>query len=234
MTDPDFPLQIESFETFDNQLQNIIQSYEDSADISSDPYIIHMLGVPGSGKTTFAQRLYYQLPAPQPTFLGFDRIMEAIPSYQAAKKRDIEEAFTEFELPARKAGYLILRRLIDLPTSVLLDHGGSAEEHPDILAYAKTHHRFRVYVVKIDVELATAKDRIEARSALTGRYTPLHYVDDRHLAIESLHNAYKDVSDTFFFIDNSACDNEEQLNEAALKIAAKIADDTGRRGTLRL
>ena len=140
-----------------------------------------------------------------------------MPTYKTAN--DKIEAFKEFELPARNAGYVALKRLLEQKSCVLFDHGGAAEGHVDILKHAKGLG-YKTAVLHITTTQDTAKNRIQHRAEQTGRHTPLHYIDDRSQLIEQLIPHYKNAADLFRSISNT-----EQISNSA-EVPKEIKDMT--------
>ncbi|MEK7801274.1 MAG: zeta toxin family protein, partial [Pseudomonadota bacterium] len=113
------------------ELKQIEEDIVGQAISSPRPFLLHMLGIPGAGKTTFLEILqqnWTKEHGTKLTLLGFDQVMQALPSYQL--NPDKPSAFAAFELPARAAGYSILESLLAKKASILFDNGGSAASHP--------------------------------------------------------------------------------------------------------
>jgi len=166
------------------------------------PVFLHMLGIPGSGKTSFVEVLVPELAKRPPVVVGFDRLMAVIPEYRDAMNR--EEAFNHYELPARAAGYFLLNELLVKRADILLDHGGSFPEHIDMLKYARDELGYRLIIVRMLTNAGTAKKRIEVRQDSEGRHTPVNYVDEREKIIGGLLKSYKNLTDYYFEILNEA------------------------------
>ena len=210
-----FPVEVSDLKSFDHPLQTIIQDYKSFSTPQKKPIFIHMLGVPGSGKTTFSLAVHQALSEKSFTRLGFDDVMQSIPRFNLLKSQNMEEAFAEYEIPARRAGYYILKNLILESKNILLDHGGSFENHIDILKYAKQEKQYQIIIVEINTDLDMAKTRLQKRSLQTGRHTPIHYVDERYEIIKSLIPSYKDIADKFFTFENNFDDDAIKLQNAA-------------------
>lgn len=200
---PPFPIQTSNLADLEFGLDKIIEDKLKAAAASARPLFVHMLGIPGAGKSTFAQALFDHLAnrlAGSLTFVGFDRVMSEIPLYQSASDR--VAAFATYELPARAAGYALLKGLVAKKASVILDHSGSAPTHVEMLRYAKGLG-YTAFMVHIQCSAETAKARILVRAEVEGRHTPLHYVDDRQKAIAELLPKYTELLHGLVMLDNS-------------------------------
>lgn len=170
----------------------------------TEPFFLHMLGIPGAGKTTFLNILQTFWAGPNPPYLlGFDQVMQAMPDYQTTE--DKIAAFEQFELPAREQGYKILEELIEKKHSVLFDNGGSASSHIDILKRAQ-ENGFEIILVSISTPIEIAKRHVDIRSISEGRHTPMTYLEDRARKLEDLRAAYLSLTPLFYEIKNDGLD----------------------------
>ncbi len=219
-----FPIATTPIDELEFDLPTVVESYLDQAVARPEPYLIHMLGVPGAGKSMVANLLAETLAAQQrpPVFVAFDQIMCAMQGYKDT--RDIVEAFAKFELPARAAGYTLISRLLPRCCDVLLDHGGSASEHPDILRFASKQYGHRTIVVHVTVDSDRAKERIIARAKKEGRHTPLEYVDTRKREIDALIPEYRAAADAYFTVDNSEDGRFEAVQKRVDEIVVAMLD----------
>ena len=180
------------------------------AETSDRPVFLHMLGVPGSGKSSAVSVLLDRLTDYPPTYVGFDRLMESIPDYQALE--DKAAAFHQYELPARAAGYSLLKRLVEKRANILLDHGGSFPQNIEMLRYARQEMGYSVIVVHIATSPETAKRRVWARQEIEGRHTPLDYIDERDQIVNRLLDGYKAVAHAYFEIPNELDMDDKEEN----------------------
>lgn len=185
-------LRIRSFE-------DIICKFLDNTKSSKFPVFIHMLGIPGAGKSTFycnnAEKFQDYL------YVSFDDIMMAHPQYQ----KDIEnlgpiDAFNKWELPARIAGYELLFRAISARKNIFFDHGGTPQCHMELLIKLKQiGYTTKMYYISCPVEEAIK--RAKEREVLTKRHTPVQLIIDRHKLIENNIETYKEIVDEFISVN---------------------------------
>lgn len=168
------------------------------------PVFLHMLGIPGAGKTTFLEILMHEWNGPSmPHLLGFDQVMQSMPAYQ--QMEDKIAAFDRFELPARDEGYRILYELMEENRSILFDNGGSAASHIDILKRA-ANKGYRLVLVAISTPVEMAQRRVDARSISEGRHTPMNYLEDRAQKLDELRTSYRSLTPHYFEIENNGLD----------------------------
>ena len=199
MTGESFPIETPSPETCFPSLLSLVSERLDAAQRRAEPFFVHTLGIPAAGKSSFSRHLHKSFPKDPPAFVAFDAIMEAMPEYKA--EPDSVHAFKLYELPARGAGYLLLKGLIDKKADILLDHSGARPDHAVLLRYAKTLG-YKIFVVRLLADKETSKARIRKRQLQEGRHTPLDYIDDRERGINALVGDYKKIADTYMEISN--------------------------------
>lgn len=167
----------------------LIQNYLQQAIAEKHPKIVHMLGIPGAGKTTYLKSYPYQ----NAVLIGFDDIMESLPCYQADKQsQGVEQAFKNWEVPAREIGYEILFQAIENRMNIIFDNGGSRSDHIELLAEMK-NQGYEVTVIHLPITQELARERAARRE----RNLPLEYIPQRMALIESLIPRYKDVANAF-------------------------------------
>lgn len=190
-------------EDLSQSLSRIEKNFLDRAAPEENPVLLHMLGIPGAGKTTFLNLLFEKWSKTRPispTLLGFDQVMQQIPAYQQTPDKIV--AFSTYELPARDAGYKIFNRLMEKKASILFDNGGSAATHPELLRVARDVHGYRIAIVEIAVPLAEARARIDTRSVVEGQHTPAVYLEDRAQKLSKLREEYMAITPYFYHIQN--------------------------------
>ncbi len=170
----------------------------------SSPIFLHMLGIPGAGKTSFINILQSNWVGQDvPVLLGFDQIMQAMPEYQSMT--DKVKAFSQFEIPAREQGYRVLDELMLKRQSLLFDNGGSAASHLEILGKAQSLG-YTLILVSIKTPIEIAKRHVDQRSISEGRHTPMQYLEDRAEKIRHLTASYRSLTPHFYEIHNDGLD----------------------------
>lgn len=192
--------------------------------MADNPIFLHMLGIPGAGKTTFLEILLEEWRGVDvPHLLGFDQVMQAMPQYQLMD--DKIAAFVEFELSARELGYKRLDALIEQKQSILFDNGGSAASHIDILRRA-TDKGYRIILVSIKTDIAAAEVRVSKRAMTEGRHTPMLYLSERAEKLAHLDQDYRALTPHFYEIDNSDQDSDA-FRKKCIEIAKAVLHDLG-------
>ena len=100
-------------------------------------------------------------------FVSFDAIMEAHPQYQKdVKELGAIKAFQKWEIPARIAGYELLRRAVATKKNIFFDHSGAPKCHQNLLKDIKKHgYKTEMYYIYCSPELAV--QRAQARELET-------------------------------------------------------------------
>ena len=163
----------------------------------SRPCFIQVSGIPGSGKSTLCQRHAQG----NQVMISFDAIMEQLPEYQ----KDIERcgnkaAFQKWEIPARVAGYELLRRAVSRKYNICLEHSGVNPAHLELLQNLKKYG-FSTEVDFILCPLNLALSRIKEREAITRRHTPESQVRERFIAAKQYLSQYQQIADKTIVYD---------------------------------
>ena len=182
----------------DDYAIDFLDEFLSSTNAHDNPTIIHMAGIPGSGKTTAAHRLLNGEYHNQDFILfDFDAIMNKIPAYRSDAQRDPKMAFMAWEKPAANIGYFLIQQLIANKRNILFDHSGTPPLHRELLTKARDSFGYttKMYYTSCDIE--TAKKRAIAREIATKRHTPEELIEYRHSLINDNIKAYKDIVDEF-------------------------------------
>lgn len=175
--------------------ESIIDQLLKNAKKHKNPCLVHMLGIPGAGKTTFwkkNQNLFSDY-----LLVSFDQIMDMLPAYAADKAAlGLKEAFARWEIPARIAGYELLKRAMDQKINIFLDHGGTPELHLALMKEVKKiGYHTKAYYLKCDVN--TAIKRAAAREQEIQRHTPKELILKRFPLVERRAEQFKEIADEF-------------------------------------
>ena len=178
--------------------EEIICKYLSGISSSDYPSFVHMLGIPAAGKSTFYKNNRDKFK--DYIFVSFDAIMEAHPQYQKdVKELGSVEAFKKWEIPARVAGYELLRRAVAAKKNVFFDHSGAPQCHQDLLKNIKKQgYKTEMYYIYCSQELAV--QRAQARELETKRHTPVNLITERIESIEKSIETYKTIVDKFVSI----------------------------------
>lgn len=165
------------------------------------PIIDHMLGIPGSGKSTYVQKYKDSgRLAHDAVILSFDQIMESLPGYQTdALLLGAKAAFNKWEMAARAIGYTILAEATQRAINVVFDHGGatgSRHGHVNLLKVLKEQYGYTVRMHHIDAPMDICLQRVSRRS----RHLDPQVIPVRHAILASLIPDYK--ANAHFFLNS--------------------------------
>ena len=171
-----------------------------NAPSSDNPRLVHMLGIPAAGKSTFYRQNKEQFK--DYLFIGFDFIMEKIPQYHNdIKELGSVQAFKNWELPARIAGYELLRRAIEEKKNIFFDHGGTPVCHRELLSnIQKMGYHTTMYYIDCPVDIAL--QRAAEREKITKCHTPPQMIVDRCSLIKENLPVYKNLVNEFKQLKN--------------------------------
>lgn len=219
-----FPVVLPPLSALPSALQQSIAQVCANAVSVSHPYLLHTIGVPGSGKSALLAALQGAMPEAVP--LSFDRMMIGLTEYRQLAALNGEQAFYKYEVPARQAGYYALRLLLEQRAPILFEHSAAAVEHPKLLRHAKGLG-YRVVMAHLQVTPESAARRVQARG---GRHTPPDYIPDRARLIAELLPAYEAVADIIIPIfnpDRLEAELAEIYQEYAGRVRAALLDSVG-------
>ena len=189
------PYTYESQKSTLSMFEPIIENLLKTVSSVKTPKFVHMLGIPGAGKTTF----YKNNQAQFKNFLriDFDLVMEMLPQYQYdVQKLGSVKAFEKWQIPARIAGYELLRRAIESKKNIFFDHGGTPLCHRDLLKNIKQMgYQTTMYYIDCPVDIALVRS-IE-REKITKRHTPPQMIKDRSVLIKENIPVYQKLVDEF-------------------------------------
>ena len=185
-------------EVYDKHFEEIIKNILSSAPSVKEPEIVHMLGIPAAGKTTYYVRNKEKYK--HYVYIAFDSIMMAHPQYlQDVQNYGSVEAFKRWELPARTTGYELLFRAIEERKNIFFDHGGTPKCHQELLKNIKKLG-YKTKMIYIHCEPEEAIKRAKVREAETKRHTPEQMIRDRVAMVKENKFIYMKIVDEFLEI----------------------------------
>lgn len=162
-----------------NEINNVIEAKLNTVFPEKNPLLINISGLPGSGKTVLARSM--QQRDPSLLYIGFDDIMEDIPSYQREVQNDKKAAFERWEIPARFAGYCLLTKAVERKQPILFEHSNANKHHLDL--YKKIIEKgYKVEIRFIEAEPDLVLPRLQNRP----RYFPAEGVFERWDILQNL------------------------------------------------
>ncbi|MFI3240086.1 MAG: zeta toxin family protein [Bacteroidales bacterium] len=181
-----------------NNLEAVIKQSLLNGVPSNTPTLINVSGIPGSGKSTYCNKLLSQPEYKNYIFIGFDSIMEnPLTPYKEQEAVDAIKAFSNWELPARIAGYELLKRAIDNRYSIIFEHSSSIKQHIELFKYLISQQGYYVDFIYLEIDIETAKERAAKRK----RYLPTEYLTDRLTVLAELLPEYQKICTTFKKLD---------------------------------
>jgi len=192
----------------------IISHILEEVTTSDHPCLIHMLGIPGAGKTTFWKK--NQNHFSNYVLISFDDVMEKLPAYHKdVSTLGLKEAFARWEIPSRIAGYELLMRALKQKKNIFLDHSGAPELHLDLIKEAaKIGYHTKAYFLKCDVD--TALERVAAREQQIQRHTPRELIINRYPLVRKRAEQFKQIVDEFVEIQTDITPRTEALQKDAV------------------
>lgn len=162
---------------------------------SSNPGLIHMCGIPGSGKTTHARQWLEK--DSSFSLVQFDGVMEKLSGYQADRTNlGPVQAFKNWELPARAIGYHLFQSLIENRRNIFFDHSATSFAHVELIRRVKELGYF-VEMRYIQCSPNEVMERVRIRERITQRHTPDHLIFERFELLNELLPTYREIVDRF-------------------------------------
>lgn len=177
-----------------DEFKKLLTEKEKNTKQVENPYLINVAGIPGAGKTTLAKKIYSE--QPYLLYISFDEIMESISYYKSdMEKLGAEEAFNNWELPARYLGYTLLKYAIEHNYPILFEHSNSIDDHIELYRTIRKMG-YKVEIRFIDIDIDTALERAKQRV----RFVPESMIRDRYNLLKELNEQYKNAVDEFIFV----------------------------------
>ena len=185
-------------EAFEQLFKEMLSSKESV----NRPVFVHMLGIPGCGKSTFIKQNAKNFA--NYLVIGFDSIMESLPAYhEDVLKLGSVEAFKKWEIPARIAGYELLVRAINKKLNILFDHGGSPACHLELMENVKKCCGYKTVMYELSCKVDEAIKRVKIREMRTKRHTPENMIRQRYELLKNRGFEYMRIVDEFHVVSTS-------------------------------
>lgn len=196
-----FPIGIDQKQVI-SEFKKIKNKIIKSAVPQENKTIIHMAGIPGSGKSTYCQTVLLKKFKKQDIlYLGFDAVMEEISHYKIEKEKDAISAFKNWEIPSRILGYEILCEAFDKNLSILFDNGATFHKHIQILeCFKKENYKLVMYYLGGTPNQLVG--RIKNREKVTKRHFPENEMIPRYNALLKNLEVYYTLVDEFHEVKN--------------------------------
>lgn len=169
--------------------EQLIENYLAGYATALHPVITPVMGIPGSGKSTFLNAMT----ASNTMKLGFDDVMTKIPAYAEEVKADNEAAYNRWTLCARALGYEILFRAFDRKLNVAFEHSGTREDHVALLGFMQKNG-YKIDMVTIQISQELAEQRAAARTA---HFLPAGMIAERYAIFQRLLPQYQALADDY-------------------------------------
>jgi len=174
-------------------------TYEKAEHHSDAPVLLNIGGIPGSGKSTLVETLSEKLPSF--TVIRLDAIMTAHPGYQAESKISASDAFSKYEMPARAAGYLLLKMLVEKNADILFEYSATTNDHLRFMIYSR-RMGYKTILARVLTDPEVARARVRDRQKSDGRHVPENLIDERLRAILRLEKRYRSAVHLFRDVGN--------------------------------
>lgn len=198
------PVDIELSLSHLNYLEKLLLDLKTGASQNPQPHFLHLCGIPGSGKSTYAAN--WMKLHPHYYLVQFDSIMENLPGYKSLAKHSPQQAFHEFELPARAVGYKLLQALLEARRSILFDHSACNRSHPALIK-TLLERGFTVEMHYLPCSTQLACSRVSQRANI--RHTLHSLVHERAELLEELLPIYRSLTNVVEIAESNWQKNAE-------------------------
>ncbi|MGE0262089.1 MAG: GNAT family N-acetyltransferase [Candidatus Obscuribacterales bacterium] len=181
--------------TLIGQATAMIEKQLQESEPTRQPTLVHLCGIPGSGKTYYTNKFLARNPFY--CLVQFDGVMESLPGY--TRDRDdlgARGAFERWEMPARAVGYQLLQALMENKRNVIFDHSAAFPEHLDLIGKARAWgYKVEMHYMQCPTEIALS--RLEEREKAQNRHTPQQLLFHRQNKLDELIPQYRKIVNRF-------------------------------------
>lgn len=185
------------------EAEKLIKAELGKGEPSVKPFLLHMGGVPGSGKTYALERMDLS----GVILIQFDGIMEKFSLYKQAiekadknNKNELVEIFETWEMPARVIAWELAGRALKGKYPLAIDSAGHSKEQYSLLTnMQKQGTKVGMYHIHISIE--DALKRAHQRMLKTGRPIPKGMIEKRYALLEKLTPEYAEELGVFFDLE---------------------------------
>ncbi|MBK9144688.1 MAG: GNAT family N-acetyltransferase [Candidatus Melainabacteria bacterium] len=181
--------------TLINQATAIIERQLLESEPTRQPTLVHLCGIPGSGKTHYTNKFLARNPFY--CLVQFDGVMESLPGYTCDRDNlGAREAFERWEMPARAVGYQLLQALLENKRNVIFDHSAAFPEHLDLIGKARAWgYKVEMHYMQCPTDIALS--RLEEREKTQKRHTPRQLLFHRQNRLDELIPQYRKIVNRF-------------------------------------
>lgn len=176
-----------------NECESLILEYLKQCSTSNQPNILVVAGIPFSGKSTYIEN-FLNVESTRYLSISFDAIMQRLSMYQQLTRRyGLQVAFEKTELLARMVGYELLHRAVEARLPIVFEHSSTPKEHVALYRAIQNVYGYQIEMALMNVSLKVATQRANEFNGKRddNRYTPAHYLDERHNMLQELIPAYE-------------------------------------------
>lgn len=203
-------------------LQESVKTSLQSSVAIKAPVLVHMIGIPGSGKSTATYYMKHALRKKFPVIVSFDQLMQTVPAYQNVADREL--AFRCWEGEAKRAGYCLVEKLLKKNASFIFDHSGATSDHVKLLQFSKKYFGYRIAILRLIVDLDVAYRRIDERFVQDRRFVPKRYISERVEILDNLIFEYREVADEYLEVENNECGSAalRSLQNSCIMLSSRL------------
>ncbi len=190
---------------FYNEAEKLITSELTNGKKFNNPFLLHMGGVPGSGKSYEIEKMKKTNKLNGVVLIQFDKIMMNLTPYTDAlkeinknDKKALDSLFAIWEMPARVVAWELVGRAIKQNYSLLIDSAGHSIEQYNLLTNIKKHG-YKTGMFYIDISNELANFRAKIRMEKEGRSAPKGMIETRQELLKTLRPKYQKILDVFYF-----------------------------------